>query len=118
MDALKDLNEYQHQHVGDPETLTRISQYELAFRMQVSVPGVMDISKEPKHVLDLYGAQPGHVSEAESADDPRPLYKGNDPTFANNCLLARRLVESGVQVCAALRLGLGPPRILARRIDR
>ena len=97
LDALKDLNEYQHSRVGDPETLTRISQYELAFRMQVSVPGVMDISQEPEHILDLYGAKPGHVSEAESAADPRPLYKGNDPTFANNCLLARRLVESGVR---------------------
>ena len=97
LDALKDLNEFQYKHVGDPETLTRISQYELAFRMQVSVPEVMDISKEPQHVLKLYGAQPGHVSAAESAADPRQLYQGNDPTFANNCLLARRLVENGVR---------------------
>ena len=97
LDALKDLNEYQHKHVGDPETLTRISQYELAFRMQMSVPEVMNLSKEPEHILKLYGAKPGHVSEAESAADPRRLYKGNDPTFANNCLLARRLVENGVR---------------------
>jgi len=83
--------------VGDPETLTRISQYELAFRMQMSVPEVMDLTKEPEHVLKLYGAKPGHVSDAESAADPRRLYKGNDPTFANNCLLARRLVENGVR---------------------
>jgi hypothetical protein len=97
LDALNDLNELQHKQIGDPETLTRISQYELAFRMQMSVPEVMDISKEPKHILDLYGAQPGHVSAAETAADPRQIYKGDDPTFANNCLLARRLVENGVR---------------------
>ena len=97
LDALRKLNERQYQQVGDPETLTRIAQYELAFRMQMSVPEVMDIGREPKHILEMYGAQPGHVSAAESAADPRVLYKGNDPTFANNCLLARRLVESGVR---------------------
>jgi hypothetical protein len=97
LDAMRDLNEYQLKHVGDAETLTRISQYELAFRMQIAVPEVMDISQEPQHILDLYGAKPGHVSAAESANDPRPLYKGDDPTFANNCLLARRLVEKGVR---------------------
>jgi hypothetical protein len=97
LDALRDLNDAQLRQVGDPETLTRIAQYELAFRMQLSVPEVMDIAKEPPHVLDLYGAKPGYVSPAESADDPRILYKGDDPTFANNCLLARRLVERGVR---------------------
>ena len=97
LDALRDLNAYQHQHIGDPETMTRIAQYELAFRMQASVPEVMDISREPQHMLDLYGAKPGHVSDTETAADPRRLYKGNDPTFANNCLLARRLVENGVR---------------------
>ena len=97
LDALKDLNEYQHKHIGDPETLTRIAQYELAFRMQMSVPEVMDLGKEPDHILKLYGAKPGHISAAESAADPRRLYKGDDPTFANNCLLARRLVENGVR---------------------
>lgn len=97
LDAIGDLNRYQHQHVGDPETLTRIAQYELAFRMQVSVPEVMDISRESQSTLNLYGARPGHVSDAESAADPRKLYKGDDPTFANNCLLARRLVENGVR---------------------
>lgn len=97
LDAIADLNRYQHQTVGDPETLSRISQFELAYRMQVSVPEVMDISKEPQHILDLYGAKPGYVSEAETAADPRVLYRGNDATFANNCLLARRLVENGVR---------------------
>lgn len=79
LDALARLNQYELQTFGDQETLTRIAQYELAYRMQVSVPEVMDISREPAHVLDLYGAQPGAGS------------------FANNCLQARRLVEAGVR---------------------
>ena len=65
--------------IGDPETLTRIEQYEMAYRMQSSVPELMDIIKEPKSIHELYGTEPGKVS------------------FANNCLLARRLVERGVR---------------------
>ena len=79
LDALRDLNEEQARELGHPETATRIAQYELAFRMQTSVPDVMDISREPQAVLDAYGAQPGESS------------------FANNCLLARRLLEQGVR---------------------
>jgi len=79
LDALRDLNEMQLQEFGHPETLTRIAQYELAYRMQMSVPEAMDITKEPKHILDMYGAVPGAAS------------------LANNCLLARRLVEQGVR---------------------
>jgi hypothetical protein len=79
LDAVRDLNQFQHQTVGDPETLTRIAQYELAYRMQVAVPEVMDISRESKATLEMYNAQPGATR------------------FANNCLLARRLVESGVR---------------------
>ncbi|MCC7420866.1 MAG: DUF1501 domain-containing protein [Planctomycetaceae bacterium] len=79
LEALRDLNELQAQELGHPETLTRIAQYELAFRMQTSVPEVMDITKETKQTLEDYGAQPGAAS------------------FANNCLLARRLVEQGVR---------------------
>jgi hypothetical protein len=79
LDALRRLNEIELQQFGDPETLTRISQYELAFRMQMAVPEVMDLNQEPKKVQVLYGAQPGASS------------------FANNCLLARRLVERGVR---------------------
>lgn len=79
LDAVRDLNEQQAAELGHPETLTRIAQYELAYRMQVSVPEVMDISQEPKHILEDYGAQPGGAS------------------LANNCLLARRLVEQGVR---------------------
>ena len=97
LDTLAEMNQAEFQRSGDAETITRIAQYELACRMQVSVPEVMDISQEPQHVLDLYGAKPGFVSQAESADDPRQLYKGDDPTFANNCLLARRLIENGVR---------------------
>jgi hypothetical protein len=79
LDALRELNEFELEQFGDPETVTRIAQYELAYRMQISVPDVMDISKEPQHVLDAYGALPGAAS------------------FANNCLQARRLVERGVR---------------------
>jgi hypothetical protein len=79
LDALRDLNEIQARDLGNPETLTRIAQYELAYRMQTSVPEVMDISREPAHVLAAYGAQPGGAS------------------LANNCLLARRLLEQGVR---------------------
>jgi uncharacterized protein DUF1501 len=97
LDGIQSLNQLAHERTGDDETLTRISQYELAFRMQLSVPEVMDIGREPQHILDLYGAKPGYVSPAEDAADPRVLYKGDDPTFANNVLLARRLVEAGVR---------------------
>ncbi len=79
LDALGDLNTLQAGVHGDPETETRIAQYELAFRMQTSVPEVMDLRREPASVLDLYGAEPGASS------------------FANHCLLARRLVEQGVR---------------------
>jgi Protein of unknown function (DUF1501) len=79
LDALQRLNELELAEFGDPETVTRISQYELAYRMQIAVPEVMDISKEPKEIIELYGAEPGKAS------------------FANNCLLARRLAERGVR---------------------
>ena len=79
LDVLRDLNEAQAREFGHPETVTRIAQYELAYRMQISVPEVMDISREAQQVLEDYGATPGGAS------------------FANNCLLARRLVEQGVR---------------------
>lgn len=63
----------------DPETLSRIAQYEMAYKMQVAVPEVMDITSEPEYIHELYGTQPGKES------------------FANNCLLARKLVEQGVR---------------------
>lgn len=79
LDAINDINRQTYESVHDPEILTRISQYEMAFNMQISVPEVMDISKEPEYIHQLYGTRPGEAS------------------FANNCLLARRLVESGVR---------------------
>jgi hypothetical protein len=79
LDTLKRLNETRQQITGDPEIATRINSFEMAFRMQSSAPELMDISKEPKHVLDMYGVEPGK------------------PSFAYNCLLARRLVERGVR---------------------
>jgi uncharacterized protein (DUF1501 family) len=73
------LNEVEASAFGDPETVTRIQQYELAYRMQTAVPDAFDISKEPERVREAYGSKPGEAS------------------FANNCLLARRLVERGVR---------------------
>ena len=97
LDAMRDLNKWQLENVGDPEIQSRIAQYELAYRMQMSVPEVMDMGNEPQHVLDLYGAQPGFVSKAEGHGDPRYVHSKTDASFANNCLLARRLVENGVR---------------------
>jgi len=79
VDAVQKLNQIRNRKVGNPEIETRIGAYEMAFRMQTSVPELMDISKEPKHVLDMYGT------------------KGADGTYAANCLLARRLAERGVR---------------------
>ena len=79
LDAIKDLNEMDLKSAGDPEITTRIASYEMAYRMQSSVPDLMDISKEPRSVQEMYGTEPGKKS------------------FANNCLLARRLVERGVR---------------------
>jgi hypothetical protein len=78
-DAVRDLNLKRLAEVGDPEISTRISAYEMAYRMQTSAPELIDISREPKSVLDMYGVVPGR------------------PSFAANCLLARRLVERGVR---------------------
>lgn len=79
IEAINNVNRKEHEDVGDPEILTRISQYEMAFRMQTSVPDVMDISDEPDYIHEMYRTEPGETS------------------FANNCLLARRLVEKDVR---------------------
>lgn len=98
LDALRELNEIQYRQIGDPETVSRISQYELTFRMQTTAAEVMDISRESKETLELYGAQPGTQSTADTKSiGDKPLAAADDPAFANNCLLARRLVESGVR---------------------
>src|SRR5947209_8987234 len=77
--ALARLNRMRLDAVGDPEIATRISSFEMAYRMQTSAPELMDVSREPRHVLEMYGAEPGK------------------PSFANNCLLTRRLLERGVR---------------------
>lgn len=77
--TINEINALEYAEVEDPEILTRISQYELAFRMQTSVPEVMNIDAEPEYIREMYGVTPGENS------------------FANNCLLARRLVEKGVR---------------------
>jgi len=88
LDDLAKLNQIRLDDVGDPEIATRIAQYEMAYRMQSSVPELADLSKEPKEVLDLYGPQ---VRE--------------QGTFAYNCLMARRLVERGVRFVQLMHAG-------------
>ena len=99
LDGIARLNELQHAAVGDPEIATRIAQYELAFRMQTSVPGLMDISGETEQTLAMYGPdvrQPG--------------------TYASNCLLARRLAERGVRFIQLYHRGWDQHRNLPRGI--
>ena len=79
LDTIGRLNRMRLDAVGDPEIATRISSFEMAYRMQSSAPELMDVSKEPAHILKMYGAERGK------------------PSFANNCLLARRLLERGVR---------------------
>jgi hypothetical protein len=79
IEAINEINRHTAEEFGDPETLTRISQYELAFRMQMSVPEATDVSGEPAHIHEMYGTD------------------GGKNAFANNCLLARRLCERGVR---------------------
>lgn len=79
INTINEINQRQYEEFKDPEILTRISQYELAFNMQMTVPETMDISKEPQKIHELYGTSPGQTS------------------FANNCLLARKMVENGVR---------------------
>ena len=79
LDTIGALNRMRLETMGDPEIATRISSFEMAFRMQSSTPELMEVKKEPARVLEMYGAEPGK------------------PSFANNCILARRLVERGVR---------------------
>jgi hypothetical protein len=88
LDALQRLNQKQLDEIADPETQARIAQYEMAFRMQTSVPDLVDISKEPQHVLDLYGP-----------DVHKP------GTFAASCLLARRLAERNTRLVQIFHRG-------------
>src|SRR5688572_5340152 len=79
IDAINAVNHQHFKELNDPETLTRMAQYEMAYKMQMSVPEVMNINNEPEYIHQLYGTTPGKAS------------------FANNCLLARKLVEQGVR---------------------
>ncbi|MDX1766617.1 MAG: DUF1501 domain-containing protein [Arenibacter troitsensis] len=79
IDAINNINKKEFDEYSDPEILARINQYEMAYRMQTTVPEVMNINNEPEHIKEMYGVQPGKES------------------FANNCLLARKLVEDGVR---------------------
>lgn len=79
IDAINQVNQQSYQEIGDPETLSRIAQYEMAYRMQIAVPEVMNIADEPDYIHQMYGTKPGQAS------------------FANNALLARKLVEKGVR---------------------
>lgn len=79
INTINEINKQQYNEFHDPETLSRIAQYEMAYKMQISVPDVMNINNEPQYMLDMYGAKPGKES------------------FANNVLLARKLVEKGVR---------------------
>ncbi len=88
LDQLSQLNHLRQMEVGDPEILTRISQYEMAYRMQASVPELADITTEPQHILDMYG--------------PDVMERG---TFSQNCLLARRLAEKGVRFIQLMHAG-------------
>jgi hypothetical protein len=88
LDAVNELNRQTYEELGDPETNTRISQYEMAFRMQTSVPELTDLSKEPRTTWDLYG--------------PDAKIPG---TFANNCLMARRMAERGVRFTQIYKRG-------------
>jgi hypothetical protein len=88
LDDLGALNRIRHREVGDPEIQTRIAQYEMAYRMQTSVPELTDLAREPAHVLEMYG--------------PDVRRRGS---FAFNCLLARRLVERGVRFVQLIHAG-------------
>lgn len=88
LDRIAALNQQRFEQVGDPEIQTRIAQYEMAFRMQASVPELLDVSKEPQHVLDMYGP-----------DVMRP------GSYAANCLLARRLAERDVRFVQLFHMG-------------
>ena len=93
LDAVAKLNEEHHAEFGDPEIAARIAQYEMAYRMQASVPELVDTSGEPQSTFDLYG---------EDARTPG--------TYAANCLLARRLAERDVRFIQLYQPGLGPAR--------
>ena len=98
LDVVDEIDQQSYAEFGNPETVTRIAQYEMAFRMQMDATDAMDIHKEPPAVLANYAAKPGESS------------------FANNCLVARRLAETGRAFYSALPLGMGRPRNVGERL--
>jgi hypothetical protein len=100
LDGVDELNRIAEKTFGDPEINTRISQYEMAYRMQTSVPDLTDLSNEPKHVLDMYGIKDN----------------GSDGGFARNCLLARRMAERGVRFVQLMHRGWDQHGDLPRQI--
>lgn len=97
--AIQDLNRMHEKEYGDPEIATRIASYEMAFRMQTSGPELMDLSSESQATLDLYGVTPG------------------EPSYATNCLLARRMIERGVRFVQLYHTGWDHHGNLSERID-
>jgi hypothetical protein len=100
LDELAQLNALRAGAVGDPEINTRIAQYEMAFRMQTSVPELTDLSQEPKHIIDMYGIKEDGV----------------DGGFARNCLLARRMAERGVRFIQLMHRGWDQHSLLPQQI--
>ena len=100
LDDIAALNNHRHDLVGDPEISARISQYEMAYRMQTSVPELTDVSDEPKHVLEMYG--------------PEATKRG---TYANNCLTARRLAERDVRFIQLFHMGWDQHFTLPKQIS-
>jgi hypothetical protein len=98
LDFIGELSRTQYQTTGDPEILSKIAQYEMAYRMQDSVPEVTDLSDEPSYILDMYGPQVHHPG-----------------TFARNCLLTRRLIERGVKYVNLIQVGWDHHTGIARR---
>ena len=99
LDDLAELNRKRHGEFADPEILARISQYEMAYRMQTSVPDLTDLSDEPEHILEMYG--------------PQVRERG---TFAYNCLMARRLAERGVRFTQVMHAGWDQHRSLTTEL--
>jgi hypothetical protein len=101
LDYISELNHKQEQEFGDPEINSRVAQYEMAYRMQTSVPGTMDIQKEPEHIIQMYGAD--------------SMIPG---TYAANCLLARRLVEKDVRFVQLYHMGWDQHENLPEQIEK
>ncbi|MEX0614213.1 MAG: DUF1501 domain-containing protein [Pirellulales bacterium] len=100
VESIQQLDRHRDRWIEDPEIQTRVAAYETAYRMQFSVPELMDMSNEPSHILELYGATPGNGS------------------FASNCLLARRLAERGVRFIHLYHRGWDHHGFLERDIQR